>query len=567
MQLALYCLRGVKIMKKLICILLAVIMCFGMLGAAEADPAQSELLTQSVSCPSAQADNDELFAGYVDMLFYGDRGGEPPQSVGGAAAGNLLEGDNKLAYDALVQEIKKIASGERSSTVISIGQSVNGEAADVYVEFGGGFEDFNLHLVHSALLADCVYELYWYDKTLGCSLSYYEGTPIPQLIFRFYVADAYVGGDDFTADTSRTGAAAAAAANAKTVVADYASLSDYRKLVAYKEYICGAVDYNDDAAAGGMSYGDPWQLIHVFDGDEQTKVVCEGYSKAFQYLCDMSQWSGGVNCYTVDGYMYAGGSGGAHMWNVVNIGGANYLVDVTNSDEGSIGQAGDLFLAGSGNERSSVFTFSYSDGSTRNIRLYGYRFSAGLSGTKVDYYYDYDLIWGDDVLTLAEDDYVPPAGLENISLDRDKLSLEPGQSETLTAVLTPEDESAELEWSSSNTDVAVVENGVVRAIAPGSATITVSAEGLSASCTVSVDAVYECEKNADGSLTISLPADILEQTKMLIVVGYENGKMSDCRVLTEAEWTNTLSLEGTQFKAFVLGDGYLPIEQAISPLG
>lgn len=30
---------------------------------------------------------------------------------------------------------------------------------------------------------------------------------------------------------------------------------------------------------------DPWQLIHVFDGDTTTNVVCEGCSKAFVYTC------------------------------------------------------------------------------------------------------------------------------------------------------------------------------------------------------------------------------------------------------------------------------------------
>ena len=124
----------------------------------------------------------------------------------------------------------------------------------------------------------------------------------------------------------------------------------------------------------------------------------------------------------------------------------------------------------------------------------------------------------------------------------------------------------ELEWSSSNTDVAVVENGLVRAIAPGSATITVSAEGLSASCTVTVDALYACTKNGDGSLTVSLPSNMLEQTRMLIVAGYENGRMCDYRIVTEAEWTNTLSVEGAQFKVIVLGEGYMPLEQFASPM-
>ena len=42
----------------------------------------------------------------------------------------------------------------------------------------------------------------------------------------------------------------------------------------------------------------------------------------------------------------AGGTGaGGHMWNIVSIGSNNYLVDVTNCDEGSIGAPDKLFMA------------------------------------------------------------------------------------------------------------------------------------------------------------------------------------------------------------------------------
>lgn len=37
-----------------------------------------------------------------------------------------------------------------------------------------------------------------------------------------------------------------------------------------------------------------------------------------------------------------------HMWNIVSIDGANYLVDITNCDEGSIGSPSELFLVGMG---------------------------------------------------------------------------------------------------------------------------------------------------------------------------------------------------------------------------
>ena len=42
-----------------------------------------------------------------------------------------------------------------------------------------------------------------------------------------------------------------------------------------------------------------------------------------------------------------GGTGeGAHMWNIVSIGGANYLTDITNCDSGTTGAPDQLFLCG-----------------------------------------------------------------------------------------------------------------------------------------------------------------------------------------------------------------------------
>lgn len=53
------------------------------------------------------------------------------------------------------------------------------------------------------------------------------------------------------------------------------------------------------------------------------KALCEGYSKAFMYLAQ----SVGVNCVCVAGY-----AGEAHMWNMVEIDGVWYQVDVTWDD-------------------------------------------------------------------------------------------------------------------------------------------------------------------------------------------------------------------------------------------
>lgn len=130
-----------------------------------------------------------------------------------------------------------------------------------------------------------------------------------------------------------------AAANAKMIVNEFSSYTEPEKLLAYKEIICNLTSYNEDVTDWD-EYGDPWQLIYVFDGDDSTNVVCEGYSKAFQYLCDLSD----ITCYTVSGIMSGGTGAGPHMWNIVANNGKYYLADITNSDEGTVGAGGGLFL-------------------------------------------------------------------------------------------------------------------------------------------------------------------------------------------------------------------------------
>ena len=138
-----------------------------------------------------------------------------------------------------------------------------------------------------------------------------------------------------------------ALANVDEILDQYSGASDEDKLLSYKEEICERVSYNDDAAAGNFdfNYGNPWQLLWVFDNDVETKVVCEGYSKAFKYLCDQSSFDSNITCILVTGTMAGGTGAGGHMWNIVKLGnGLNYLADVTNCDDGSIGSPDKLFL-------------------------------------------------------------------------------------------------------------------------------------------------------------------------------------------------------------------------------
>ena len=79
---------------------------------------------------------------------------------------------------------------------------------------------------------------------------------------------------------------------------------------------------------------------------------------------------------------------------------------------------------------------------------------------------------------------------ESIELDKDKITLDAGSSEKLSAVILPEDTTdMTVSWSSSDESVASVsDDGTVSAVAPGETVITAETEnGLSAQCTVTVE--------------------------------------------------------------------------------
>ena len=214
------------------------------------------------------------------------------------------------------------------------------------------------------------------------------------------------------------GAACSAALFARSIVndADNAGLSDYDRLVYYKDRICNEVVYNEDARQNSETYtdGGPWALIYVFDQDPATNVVCEGYSEAFQYLCGLTDFqSRKIQVYSVTG-MFGGGTGaGPHKWNIVHMDdGLNYLADVTNSDEGTVGWDGRLFLKGIEGNVYDGYVLSweeYQEEVEEEDGTYVYTYPAG----SVDYAYDQETraLFTDEELTLSSRDYVVPGSL------------------------------------------------------------------------------------------------------------------------------------------------------------
>lgn len=372
--------------------------------------------------PSVEVpDNDELYNGYAYQQLYGEIA-----TYGTLARAHLTEKEQGL-YDHLKDMIENIAAnGQGGTSFVINATTLKKMGIKTTFPVGADFnyagelfsQEFNMNKVVDALLADCPYDLYWFDKVSGWRGGFNMSSDgsnvfITKYTIELLVAQNYQGANNLSV-SSGVAAITTAVETAQSIVDRHATKSDYEKLLAYKNEICSMVDYNHAAANGGnfSADDDPWQLIYVFDGDSSTKTVCEGYSKAMQYLCDMSSFNGNVYCYSVSGAM----NGGAHMWNIVEIKGRNYLLDVTNSDSGTIGQNGELFLAGGSG---SVYS--------------GYN----ISGTRFTYGNETISLWGEEALTLSSTKYVD-SGDDSVSIKNAVVTVNPVEMTYTGEELIPE---------------------------------------------------------------------------------------------------------------------------------
>ena len=341
-------------------------------------------------------DNDALLDAYVQQLLDAPLQGEEGQEDISLTAQTVpLQGIDATLYAQLRVLVSEVASGTRTNTAFEIKvtdllEKTTWSAEDLGVEsvvYRG--DDGNLYFVDEALAAvraivdphlksvlvalvsDCPYDLYWLLNTHAMTMDsltitatreggvYYltvatvedetTGQDAEQYLhIGLRVAEGYRADPDneFEVEPQKVVRANNAVINAQNVVNDTAGMATVDRLRAFMQRICTLVEYDHDAIDNDRPYGDPWQLINVFDGDTSTNVVCEGYSKAFKYLCDLASISN-VSVTLVTGPMGGGtGAGTGHMWNIVNMpDGRNYLVDVTNCDAGTIGAPDLLFLA------------------------------------------------------------------------------------------------------------------------------------------------------------------------------------------------------------------------------
>ena len=284
-----------------------------------------------------------------------------------------MTGNQKNAYEKIRNCIIDIANGRSACTKftvtfaelglgdhhdytaeeLGVGSIIaDGEISDEAANAMSQKTIINMQEIINRVLVDLPFDCCWFDKTatvkadnysvgatvIGDSVTiHYVGDGIT---FRFPIVASYAGSNEYYVSLSSVQRALYASGRAKAIVNEYCDLSDYGKLMKYRDVICDLVDFNDQPVVDDSTpYGDPWNIVYVFDGDESTNVVCEGYSKAFKYLCDLTDFDNDVTCILASGNFFTtDGTDCGHMWNIVSLGyDMNYMVDLTNCDNGSLG--------------------------------------------------------------------------------------------------------------------------------------------------------------------------------------------------------------------------------------
>jgi len=241
-----------------------------------------------------------------------------------------LSSTEQLMYDHLVSELKRILKNG-GSTKISFNDP------DFKLEEIDCSDKDNVKNLWGRLIT-CVSnnhpELLCYQDLVsangGSRFSYsYTGD------YKVTSLNAYISVDDcfqdkssvdptHTLSTSTLDKLNSAEAVAKKVISENSKNGVYDTIKAYADYIADNVTYNHEAANENVkTSSSPWSLISVFDNDSNTNVVCEGYAKAFQYLMDNTARFEKAK---IESKLVSSSN---HMWNVVDINGKNYIVDVT----------------------------------------------------------------------------------------------------------------------------------------------------------------------------------------------------------------------------------------------
>lgn len=191
-----------------------------------------------------------------------------------------------------------------------------------------------------------------------------------------------------------------------------------------------------------------------------------------------------IGC-TVSGNSATNRGGGIYVGGMLTITGSKIYGNTINgiADDITLSELGHLFLT---DDYATLVELYKPDGVTPNRWTVDSRMPP--NGTAP---YHTDMVFS---MTFADNEPSPPpvSYPTSVTLDKSELTLDVGETDTLTATLYPEGTSSSIQWTSSDSTIAsVTESGFITAHSTGTAVITATATdgGVSASCRVNVQAV------------------------------------------------------------------------------
>lgn len=240
---------------------------------------------------------------------------------------------------------------------------------------------------------------------------------------------------------------------------DVSSKSNYEKIKAIHDYI-----------VKNASYDQTLSKYSAYDNLIGKSSVCQGYALLTYRMMNQA----GIPCRIITGM----GNGGSHAWNIVKLQGKWYNLDCTFDDPIVITPDGttetvsyNYFL-----KSDAVFAKDHARDKEYSTASFYKKYPMTTKG------FTESMDNGDKKITV-------PTAVKSIKLNKNAKVLKVGQKFTLKATVSPvKAVNANFVYKTSNAAVAkVTQKGVITAVSPGKASITVqSANGRKKVCTITV---------------------------------------------------------------------------------
>ena len=309
----------------------------------EEDPAEEQFLEVFTTEPEHVGDAADSWgrAEQGDLLFAAS------EADGTEYYGSQLSGLAKTIYEVLKTGTWEYDAAESVYKIMyTFSEPYICTSETDKISDSAQYQEFNTALFSAfdAYLYDYPEEAFWFNQR-GTRPSFYKSQDSSTGQYRFsivelelYAIERWTGAKD---ELEQLRTYTNGSVSEIQAVDGYASMTVGEKLKAVHDHLCRQVKYGH----AGTTIPREHTPFGAYYQDHE--VVCEGYAKLYKILVDKLGITGNV---LVSGQAVSSdGSGGAHMWNAVQLNGSWYLLDATWDDQDKSSTIYyDYFLAGSG---------------------------------------------------------------------------------------------------------------------------------------------------------------------------------------------------------------------------